>query len=66
MQVVIHAVFGALLGAGLGALWWFEARGEGGGLSTHVGVGAGSLAILGGAFGDRFWRWFFSALRWWS
>lgn len=61
----IHSIFGALVGAVVGAL--FCART---GLFSWFWFGAFSLgvAVLGGIYGDRFWERFlemFGWARWW-
>ncbi len=52
----IHFVCGALLGAGLGFLFWLRTGESGVSLWLSTAGAAIVMAFLGGVFGDSFWE----------
>lgn len=61
----VHFAFGALLGAVMGLVFWMQSWHPGLPLWLWVGGFSLGIALVGGTYGDRFWGWLLSNLRWW-
>lgn len=64
----IHFVVGALLGAGMGFLFWMRNWHDGMSVWLCIAIPALAIAMLGGVFGDWFWERFlrfFGRWGWW-
>ena len=60
--VAVHAAFGAILGSLLGLFWAYQ----GVSFSWRPIIGCAlAMGVLGGVFGDAFWRRLASLIQWW-
>lgn len=60
----IHFIFGALVGAIMGLVFWARYWHHGSSAALCVGGFFLVVALLGGIWGDRFWEWFLESFRW--